>query len=77
MSDKNQSEKEFKDELLESLVGEEVKIVGYYDKNLPMVGESYAIIIEHDGQKYKLDGHGGYDGESRFELNPIEEANNE
>ena len=70
-------EGDYKDELLESLVGEEVKIVDYYEQDLAMVRETYVIIIEHNGQKYELTGGGGYDGESRFELNPIEEANNE
>lgn len=64
----------FTKDKLKSMVGKDIKVVDFVKNDLFLVGDEYVLIIEFEGEQFELRGPGGYDGESRFDLDYKEES---
>lgn len=59
---------------LKKMVGEKIKIIDYYEEDNLISSDCWVLIIEFEGEQFELRGPGGYDGESRFDLDYREES---
>lgn len=65
---------QFTQDKLKSMVGKDIKVVDFEKNDVFLIGDEYVLIIEFEGEQFELRGPGGYDGESRFDLDYREES---